>query len=54
MSSTEILTKVTLQFNEADIYRMYLREKTIFFKRSLIIVSVFMLLLCIGIEIVYS
>lgn len=54
MSTTEILTKVTLQFNETDLYRMYLREKTIFFKRSLIILTIFILLLCIGIEIVYA
>lgn len=54
MSATEILSKVTLSFNDKDLYRVYIREKTDFFRKTLIIVCIMILALCIGMEAGYS
>jgi len=54
MSTTEILTKFTLSFNDPDLFRIYKREKTEFFKNSLVIVSFMMGCLAIGLQIAYT
>lgn len=52
--STEILTKITLSFNDPDLYRVYKREKTDFFKKSMAIVTFMLLVLTVGLEVAYS
>lgn len=54
MSSTEILTRFTLSFNDPDLLRIYKREKTDFFKRSLAIVSAMLGALAVGLQVGYS
>ena len=54
MSATEILSKVTLSFNDKDLYRVYIKEKTDFFRKTLIIVCIMVLALCIGMEVGYA
>jgi hypothetical protein len=54
MTSTEILTKFTLSFNDPDLLKIYKREKTDFFKKSLAIVSAMLGALSVGLEVGYS
>jgi hypothetical protein len=51
--SAEMLSKVLLNFNDADLSAIYKREKTDFFKKSLPIVSSMLGLLAGALEVMY-
>jgi len=51
--SSEMLSKVTLQFNDSDLNLIYRREKTEFFQKALPIVSSMLGLLAAILEMMY-
>ena len=51
--SSEMLSKVTLRFNDPDLHAIYKREKTEFFQKSLPIVSSMLALLAAALEVMY-
>jgi hypothetical protein len=52
--SSEVLTKFTLKFNDADLHTVYKREKTEFFSKSLLIASIMIGSLVGSVEVLFA
>jgi hypothetical protein len=52
--ASEMLTKITLSFKDSDLASVYQREKTDFFSKSLLIVSIMVGALALGLELAYN
>ena len=52
--ASEMLTKFTLSFKDQELHHIYKREKTDFFNKSLIIVTIMIGALAVGLEVAYS
>jgi hypothetical protein len=51
--SSDLLSKITLRFNDPDLQKIYTREKSEFFSKALPVISVMLLLLAGTLEVMY-
>ena len=53
MSTSEILSKFSLRFNDPDLRKIYVREKAEYYARALPVVTLMVLVLTVTLEVMY-